>query len=156
MLKARLVWKDLKLAHQLLEQETDPDRFRIFLVAALALVRAIGHVLKNADGQAQLKPAVESAYKQWKDEPEKHKIFWEFIEQERNRVLKEYELNFDSNPVVAVFAGKSKELVDLSTLSDNFYCPIAEGPFAGDDIRDVLEDAITWWDAELTQIERSV
>ena len=42
---ARTVLDDCRLALQLLEEETDPQRWRIHWVAALALVRAVGHVL---------------------------------------------------------------------------------------------------------------
>ena len=156
MLRARLVWNDLRLAIDLLERETDPNRFRVFLAASLALVRSVGSVLHKIDEETTtLGPAIKSAYGQWKQDRKQHQIFWEFIKSERDRVLKEYEWNFDPQPVVVVLAGKTKKPVDVSTLSDNIYCPIAEGPFAGEDIRDVLADAVEWWDTQLKLIENS-
>ena len=42
------------------------------------------------------------------------------------------------------------------TLDDNLFCPIADGPYAGEDCRDVLEEAIAWWDTQLALIEESI
>ena len=48
--RARIVLEDCRLALQLLEEETDLRRWRLHWVAAVALVRAVGHVLEKVDG----------------------------------------------------------------------------------------------------------
>ena len=87
----------------------------------------------------------------WKAEPEAHQVFFEFIEDERNSVLKEYEFGFMSGPVdVLVLPGGSS-----ATLADNLFCPLSDGRFAGEDCRDVLALAINWWQTQLGLIDRA-
>jgi hypothetical protein len=51
--RARLVLEDCKLALQLLENETDLRRWRLHWVSAIALIRAVGHVLDKVDGKSK-------------------------------------------------------------------------------------------------------
>jgi hypothetical protein len=69
---------------------------------------------------------------------------------ERNQVLKQYEIGFFSGPVTLV-AG-----TEAATIDDNLFCPIAYGPYEGEDCRDVLQEAITWWKAQLSSIQAAV
>ena len=122
---------------------------RVHWVAAIVLARAVGHVLLNVD--AANNPAIaaanEARYTEWKAHPDAHKIYWDFIRAERNAVLKEYEQNwqFESTYVAA-----GDELFELD---EGLYCAISEGPYAGADIRDALDLAIDWWEAQLDIIE---
>lgn len=140
---ARKVLRDLQLALELLETEESAERFRVHWVAAVALCRAVGHVLQKIDSRTspQLKAVISQTYASWKSEPEAHQIFFEFIEDERNAVLKEYEFGFLSGPVEVVVL----PIGVSSTLKDNLFCPLCSGRFAGEDCRDVLELAINWW-----------
>jgi hypothetical protein len=151
---ARRVLADCRVATELLEEEADETRFRILWVAAVALLRAVGHVLKKVDAtrSAILSRAVEEAYRTWKQNPAMHAIFWDFIDDERNRVLKQYELGFLSGPIVLSVEGAH----ELSVLQDNLFCPIADGVFAGEDCRDLLRDAIAWWETQLLNVETTV
>lgn len=148
---ARKILRDLQMAHDLLETEESAERFRLHWVAAVALCRAIGHVLQKVDSNTspQLKTAISQIYDSWKAEPEAHHIFFEFIEDERNAVLKEYEFGFLSGPVDLVVLPSGF----TSTLEDNLFCPLSSGRFAGEDCRDVLELAINWWQVQLSQID---
>ncbi len=151
---ARKVLCDLQVAHELLESEESAERFRVHWVAAVALCRAVGHVLQKIDSNTspQLKDAISQTYVAWKAEPEVHHVFFEFIEDERNAVLKEYEFGFLSGPVDLVVLPSGF----TSTLGDNLFCPLSSGRFAGEDCRDVLELAINWWQAQLSQIDAVV
>jgi len=147
--KARSVLEDCKHSLALLEDEIRPDSFRVLWVAGVALARAVGHVLQKVDAArpGPLKTAVDKAYAARKDDRDANAIFWEFIEEERNRVLKQYEVGFFAGPVELVAEG------ELHVLDENVFCPIADGRFAGEDCRDLLAEAIKWWEQQLARIE---
>lgn len=149
MLKARSVLADCKHALDLLQEESHPDTFRVLWVAGIALARAVGHVLQKVDGEQDdaTKKVVASAYASWKADKPGNAIFWEFIEEERNQVLKQYEIGFLPGPVNVLAGG------DVHTLDDHLFCPITDGAFAGEDCRDVLERAVEWWERQLAEIE---
>lgn len=164
--KARSVLEDCRLALQLLEDETDLRRWRLHWVAALALVRAVGHVLEKVDGKSEVvKSAARAAFTKWKSDAPEHSIFREFIEKERNTILKEYEFNFHPGEEVEVAIpvrlqrvsdGTIVEAATIFPLNENIYRPLLSGFREGDDARDVLSEAIEWWEGELTAIERSL
>ncbi|HUG81870.1 MAG TPA: hypothetical protein VML01_09415 [Bryobacterales bacterium] len=149
MQKAQEVLSDCRHALDLLEGESQPQTFRVLWVAGVALTRAVGHVLQKIDGEQNdaTKKAVEAAYASWKADKLGNAIFWEFIEEERNQVLKQYELGFLADPVNVMAGG------EVTTLDGHLFCPITDGTFAGEDCRDVLERAIEWWKRQLAEIE---
>lgn len=148
---ARRVLADCKTAHDLLEMESDVARFRVLWVSGVALLRSVGHVLRKVDSEhdAQAEQAVDAAWRRWNDDKETNAIFWEFIDEERNNILKEYEFGFLSGPVEVVVTPSAT----LFTLEDNLFCPISGGRFEGEDCRDVLSEAIAWWERELFSID---
>ena len=148
-LKARSVLADCRNALDLLQDETRPEVFRLYWVAAVALARAVGHVLHRVDGEddATIRQAAASAYAGWKADKQGNAIFWDFIEQERNQILKEYEVGFFAGPIDVVAGGA------LYSLDQHLFCPIADGEFAGEDCRDILDQAIAWWESQLDRIE---
>ncbi len=162
--RAREVLDDCRVALSLLEEETGIQRWRIHWAAAVALIRAVGHVLDKVDGQdAFIKQAAGAAFKQWKSADPKHEIFREFIERERNNLLKEYRSDVHPLPEVAlaveftaqpVGGGSPVRFAHIGKIGENIYRPLLEGPWEGDDARDVLSEAIAWWDSELTAIEQ--
>lgn len=149
MLRARNVLNDCKKAHELLESETNEAEFRILWVAGIALARAVGHVLDKVDSQqnAGLREIITKTYENWKQDRENNMIYWEFIEDERNRVLKEYAIGFLAGPMNLTASGET------FTLGENLFCPISDGVYAGEDCRGVLEEAINWWETQLQAIE---
>lgn len=152
MLKAQHVLDDCKVALRLLESVTQPDVFRVLWVAGVSLARAVGHVLHKVDAERDdaTKRAVGAAYRSWQQNRSENAVFWDFIEEERNQVLKQYEIGFFAGPVEVVVG------TEISTLDDHLFCPITDGPYAGEDCRDLLEEAIEWWTKQLAQIEESV
>jgi hypothetical protein len=148
VLNARSVLADCKHALELLQEESDPASFRVLWVAGIALARAVGHVLQKVDGRDEgVKAAVASAYASWKADRSGNAIFWGFIEEERNQVLKQYEIGFFAGPVDVVAGGQ------VQSLDGHLFCPITDGPFAGEDCRDILERAISWWEQQLAAVE---
>jgi hypothetical protein len=152
---ARKILSDLRVAQELLQMEQSSERFRVLWVSSVALCRAIGHALQKVDSSVspKLNSAISAAYKSWKTDPEENHVFFEFIEDERNSVLKEYEFGFMSG------AGTVDGLVLpdglLVTLADNFFCPMTGGRFSGVDCRDVLDLAVNWWQKQLDLIDRA-
>lgn len=149
MLHARKALDDCKKTHELLEDETDDTKFRILWVAGIALARAVGHILDKIDSRQDdnARRVISNAYEKWKRDREGNRIFWNFIEDERNRVLKEYEMGFLSGPIRVAASGQ------FFTLDENLFCPISDGAFKGEDCRDVLKEAIVWWERQLQTIE---
>lgn len=160
---AREVLDDCRLALAMLEEETDLARWRVHWAAAVALLRAVGHVLDKVDGQDRLTKQLSSAaFKRWNGQAPEHEIFREFIEPERNTVLKEYRFRhhpLDEVGIAAIFTlqnpetGETMQAGDVFQIGDNIYRPFQDGWREGDDARDVLSDAIDWWEAELSALE---
>jgi hypothetical protein len=150
---ARKVLSDLEYAHKLLEAERDARRFRIIYVAAMTLSRAIGHVLDKIDSRKspELKREIENAYRLWKKYPDQHKIFHLFIEDERNSILKEYEIGFMSGR--AAFDAQPGKTSYSAT--DELFCPLIQPPYEGEDCREVLAIAISWWHIQLDEIDKA-
>jgi hypothetical protein len=164
--RARLVLEDCKLALQLLENETDLRRWRLHWVSAIALIRAVGHVLDKVDGKSKaVKDASREAFARWTGAAPEHEIFREFIERERNTILKEYEFNLHPGEQVEVAMpvtlkrlsdGAIIEAATVLPIGDNIYRPLLDGFREGDDARDVLSDAVEWWEKELDAIDRRI
>lgn len=151
---ARAVLDDCKSAWSLLNLETGEVEFRLLYISSLSLLRAVGHVLKKIESKTDdnHKKIIEQTYFEWKKRRQENQIFWEFIEKERNNILKEYE--------IGVFQGQiflTTETNNLAhDLDDQLYCPITYGAFEGQDCRDVIRDAILWWEKQLTIITQNL
>jgi hypothetical protein len=111
---ARQVLADCRLALKMLEEEQDLRRWRVLWAGAVALTRGVGHVLNKVDGnKSALKIAARAACHRWKSEPE-HEIFREFIDRERNNILKEYKFSHDPSDEVPVVALLTFHLIGIS------------------------------------------
>ncbi len=161
---ARQVLQDCQVALSLLEEETVLSRWRVHWVAAITLIRAVGHVLEKIDGKnAKVKKIANDLFKSWK-QGEENSIFRDFISQERNNVLKEYV--FSPHPLekvdVAVLAklrdqhGNIINTSEVIGIEDNIYRPLLDGYRGGDDARDVFSDAIKWWEVQLNAIDKKI
>ena len=145
----RVLW-DCRLAWELLESEARFDIWRVHWVAAVTLARAVGHVLQKVDGKDEtVAKATRALFAEWKSGAPEHAIFREFIEAERNTVLKEYRSTVDQSETIHVSV--RGELFDLG---ESLYRPITSGPWSGEDSRDVLLEAIEWWSAQLDRIDQ--
>jgi hypothetical protein len=163
---ARQVLADCEIALEMLEAEQDMARWRVHWAGALALVRSVGHVLQKVDGaDPNVRRQVDIAYRRWKSQKAKNAVFWEFIEEERNNILKEY--RFNVHPLehvdVAVMmtvrhpeTGELYRIPEVVPIGENIYRPIVDGYSDGNDARDVYREALDWWKTELTTIERAL
>ena len=161
---ARRVLDDCEAALNMLQDEEDERRWRVLWAGAMALLRTVGHVLRNVDGaDARVRPVVDAAWARWKGDRSGNAVFWEFIEEERNNILKEYRFSvLDSGEVgVVVTQGHqdSGHVVPHETpfvLGENLFRPLVDGFGMGEDARDVYDEALKWWDAELSHIEAAL
>jgi len=157
MLEARMVLADCEAALEMLEDERDEQRWRVLWVGALALVRAVGHVLWKVDARIpEAREAIKAAYGSWKSKQPEHLIFREFIERERNNILKEYRMNVLDSSEVVVVVGDSEAGYTTDILDENLSRPMVEGFGVGEDARDVYRAALKWWDEQLTRLEAAL
>lgn len=134
----------------------------------LALLRSVGHVLDKVD--AATSNRIEVNAKQWwnglKQSKPEPKIFWEFIEAERNLILKESDIRAGQSAfitplgvqAVGLVAGekpKAAPSIETRPPTVTYSYHMNEGAFAGRDPRDVIDEAIDWWLQQISKIETS-
>jgi hypothetical protein len=164
---ARQVLSDARLALEMLQAETDPDRWRVHWAGGVALLRAVGHVLLNVDQRADaaLAKVADAAHRGWRSPDPAHAVYREFILEERNNILKEYRSKVHPLAEVPVVirmtlmnpaTGEISYLDQVADLDENLFRPLVEGYGEGEDARDVFAEALAWWERELTEIERKL
>ncbi len=114
----------------------------------------VGSVLDRVDkNDDYFKDAIE---KNWKNISikEDNEIFWKFIKDSRDRALHEYEtdpLDGDTIPLTlsidGIWDGSRK-------IGECLFKPLEYGYKTGEDARDVYDEAIQWWNVQLSFIER--
>lgn len=151
-MRAEIVLDDCRKALALIEDARTEQDFRVYWVALLALLRAVGHVLNKVDGASSsaLREAVDARWDSWQRNRDQHRLFWDFIEAERNAVLKTYEMGVHPGDVQVLVDNPAA--AEVFTLDECIFKPLLDGPFAGEDGRDVARDAIVWWQGELSGI----
>lgn len=148
---ARKILEDCRYAHELLELEEEERKFRLLWVSCSSLLRAVGHVLHKVDGarNIEFKKAIDVWWKELNNNKNKHPIFFEFIVIERNNILKEYEIGMFSGEIDVLVSSTGESF----SLSETAFCPMSYGKFAGEDCRDIANEAIKWWEFQLDAIE---
>ncbi len=161
---ARRVLSDCYLALEMLQAEADPDRWRVHWAGGVALLRAVGHVLLNVDHEssAAIKKAGDAAFRRWKSNDSEHAVYRDFILNERNSILKRYQSVVHPSETVDVLVrvtlrhpetGELHHVDQVMPMDENIFRPIVDGYGAGEDARDVYQEALVWWDRELAGIE---
>ena len=115
-------------------------------VAAVVLLRSVGYVLKSVDAKTSPKYAltIDAAWQGLGRTKPSPLIFWGFIDAERHNIVHEYEVGAGQG--VTVYLGSDRP-------PDHHYV-MNTGPFAGRDQRDLLREAISWWESYLEDIDR--
>jgi hypothetical protein len=125
------------------------------------LLRAVGHVLDKVDGEQT--PAYRAAISAWwaglKGTKPKPQVFWDFIEDERNTILKEYRTSAGQGATIPV-GGIEFNLRTGEVRADQpgptiHHYTVNSGPFAGREQRELLSEAIAWWESELDGIDQA-
>ena len=73
---------------------------RLRWITAITILRAVGHTLLITDASRSpaLRSEIDSAWKRWKSDSFQHLNFHEFIEKERNTILKEHHTSLFASP----------------------------------------------------------
>jgi hypothetical protein len=158
--QARLVLQDVLFVRQKLEDELGQIEWRLYWVLAVVLLRAVGHVLDKVDGanDPMVKKHAHNLFRSWRTGDE-NLIFRDFIDKERNSILKEYQSNMTSGPVPMVAYLQTNDGFDTIRqflIEENIYRPVSTGPFAGEDGRTLIDEAIRWWFSQIDEIDRRV
>ena len=116
-------------------------------------MRAVGHVLDKIDGTqgAELKEAIAEAWAEVNRTKPEPRILWEFIEQERNNVVKVYEVGVRLNTTIRPGTlGQDWSSPSGPTTYESF---IRSGVYGGRDALGVCREAIAFWRGYLDRIE---
>jgi len=164
--KARIVLQDCKHAVAAHTLDLQAEELRVSWVSILALLRAVGHVLDKVDAtsSAPMKAAIRSWWDKINASKPEPRIFWEFIEQERNEVLKVYEfgirrqLEFDGpehegRPTRISVDLASAQGGKMTSEDGEVVSHLRAGSFSGRPECEVAIEAIKWWDSVLDEID---
>lgn len=154
-MEARRVLADCHVALQHADVAIEAAEFRVSWAALVALLRAVGHVLNKVDGErgGALKGAIETRWQLWQNERGANRIFWDFIEAERNSVLKAYEFGYREDDVEIERVAPDGTRVVHSNVP--FISALRVGPFAGQPGLEVAREALAWWEHQLDAIEEA-
>ncbi|MGZ8215161.1 MAG: hypothetical protein ACXWTP_11740 [Methylosarcina sp.] len=159
---ARLVLEDCEEAATEIDSGVQGSAWRRRWITSVVLLRAVGHVLDKVDSSQSVahKLAIDAAWKSLQQSRPKPAIFWGFIEDERNSILKEYKLSAGQGVTVRP-GGVSVNLVTgeqhaSEGLPPIYHYVINDGPFKGRDQRHVLREAIEWWRSYLDAIDSKI
>lgn len=122
----------------------DIPRIRRAWILAITLLRVVGHVLDNVDGERStwMRKAVDTEHAKIGKDRLGNLIFWEFIREERSLVLKEYEASiFEIMPSEGL--RRPVELRGL-LIGTDFYIPTG-----------ALLSALRWWEKYLGRVEET-
>jgi hypothetical protein len=128
-LKAWQVMKDCEQAIICLEGATEEDPWKLYYLASVTLLRAVGHVIVNTDAVEIpiLGPKIKAVWSDIEINKKTYEIFWGFIKPERDRILKEYRfstIGFDiADPAILRFE-ENGEIKDWGTEEKTLYLNI--------------------------------
>jgi hypothetical protein len=156
---AREALEDCRAALAELTDGVQGRQWRLRWITCVVLLRAVGHVLDNVDGsrEVQLRQAIDEWWKTLKKSRPEPQIFWALIDEERNAILKEYQTRAGQGVTVQL-SGIEINLRTGEQKADPpkppiYHYTINTGPFAGRDQRELLAEAISWWEHQLEAIE---
>jgi hypothetical protein len=157
-MRAREVPFDCKRALEDFEAAGPTPYWRTRWTAVVALLRAVGHVLQKIDAaqSPEFKKAIDDAWARLKQTKPEPRIFWEFIEAERNNVLKVYEVSARLNvtvrpgPAVLSFSDSIAAYQSDPTTYESF---IRLGFYGGRDALAVCREALVFWEKFLNDVE---
>jgi hypothetical protein len=162
-----MVLQDCETAIAKHRDDLQGEEFRISWVAILTLLRAVGHVLEKVDAKADphLKAELDKKWAELRKTRPAPEIFWEFIEKQRNLVLKQYDLGVSRRSKVGetILEGRQVQIhVELSlnqgsvSVAKADVSRMSSGFFAGQDERVVARSAAKWWRETLDELDEAV
>jgi hypothetical protein len=129
-------WDCVAILFEFQNSEVDEEHseWRLSWVAGIALLRTIGHVLAKADAATSLRHGTEidRLWEDWKSDRTQSSIFWDFVEKERNNLLKTY-----------TFGAR------LARNTEGYYVEFEDG----EDAFQLFRQAVYWWRHQLMTLE---
>lgn len=131
-------------------------------VGLVALLRAVGHVLDKVDGETNnaARQAIDTAWEEIRQSRPEPLIFWEFVDAERNNVLKAYKIGVGLNTTVRPGSlwvnTRTGETGSDPNGPTTFEAFIRSGPFQARDPLTLCREAIAFWHDYLDAIDRRV
>ncbi len=131
-------------------------------VTCVVLLRAVGHVLDKVD--AARSPIHRSVIDSWWTDLKETKpdpaIFWAFIDDERNLIVKEYRTRAGqgvtvSGAVIEIDVRTKTQKIEPSRPATYHYT-MNNGLFTGRDQRELIAEALAWWESQLDAINAAV
>ncbi len=133
--------EDCRLARSELVDGLQGPQWRIRVFTVMALLRASMHAVKKVDAVTEpMKSANASVWSERSSDP----VFKDFIDEDRNLLLKQYQLRAGQNVTV---------YMDLSPRSEITYT-MNDGPYKGQDPRELVDQAIIWVSDYLDEVDR--
>jgi hypothetical protein len=160
-LHARAVLSDCESAFAEL-RAANQETLRRRWLTMLALLRAVGHVLKNVDSdtsEAHRRIILEK----WKEmnatKPQYPAILWGFIEQERNDVLKQYRFAVRGNLTIEIPTARPPLPVgtNYDAVEPTFNVwPLISVRFEHEEPFVVVQQAVDFWREYLDDVDRRI
>ena len=159
---ARQVVEDCRGALAELADDVQGPTWRRRWIVSIVLLRTVGHVLDKVDGARSPKHR-EAIARWWKElgaTKPKPEIFSLFVEEERNTIVKQYQTNAGQGVTVQlggvqISMGTGQQQADPPG-PPIFHYTMNAGYFKGRDQRDLIAEAIHWWEGELNAIDTSL
>jgi len=147
-LRARDVLEDLGYCISELRDDLPEQEWRVKWIAICTLGRAVGHVLKNDGDRLDIVKMTNDLYREIRNE----KIFSEFIELDRNLILKEYKFRAAREPLgLGILTEAGDRLVTEQDYN------VLKGTYFEDHLpKQAAQEVYDWWDAKLKQIENQL
>ncbi len=151
--QAREVLRDCERLLAAIGSDMPGELWRPRWAGLVALLRAVGHVLKEVDAarSPSTKQVVDAAWDELRQSKPEPKIFWQFIVAERNNVLKTYAFGVGVNTTVR--PGTAGGSPGGPTTFEGF---VRSGPFEGQDPLQLCREAIQFWNDYLNGIDRRI
>lgn len=160
--QAREVLRDCERLLAAIGPDMPGELWRPRWAGLVALLRAVGHVLEKVDAAriVNAKQVVDAAWDELRQSKPEPKIFWQFIEAERNNVPKTYAFGVGVNITVrpgtgwlSLATGESGGSPGGPTTFEAF---VRSGPFEGEDPLQLCREAIQFWNGYLDCIDRQI
>lgn len=167
-LKAEFILSDINKAIERHKDSLQAEEFRLSWFTIVGLLRSVGHVLDKVDSKSslELETIINKKYQKLKRTRPEPAIFWEFIDSERNRFLKEYEHSVDRGVYIGPIQRKSEknvfsyvdqgrnQNVYTKAPSGKEYSIISTGHFKGENEKKVALRALKWWEKYINDIKK--
>ncbi len=161
-LAARKVLEDCKGALDDLKDGIRGSLWRRRWITAVVLLRTVGYVLDKVDSTSspKHKAIIEKEWSALKEMNPESQIFREFIDIERHNIIHEYQINAVQNTTIRTGTAhwnlKTGGQYSDPPLPTLYHYTISSGPYKGRDQRELVKEAIDWWEKYLDNIDRQV